>query len=86
MTIHHCPIPNCPFKVDHALRMCAAHYKLIPRPQQDALSFYAKKSKYGPAHKASFERAVESVTKLVAGRIPTRDQAAPAPVHHYWDD
>ena len=83
---HHCPIPNCPFPVPSPFRLCKTHYRLVPRPQQDALASYARSHKYGPAHQASFERAVETVTKLIAGRIPTRDQAAPAPAERWWQE
>lgn len=63
-----CPIPNCPFSVAGPLRICKAHYRNVPRPQQDALNHYARHHKGGPAHVASFKRAVESVTKLLEAR------------------
>jgi len=63
-----CPIPNCPFPVAGPLRICKAHYRNVPRPQQDALNHYAKHHKGGPAHRAAFARAVESVTKLIEAR------------------
>ena len=61
-----CPINNCVFDVPGQLRICSAHWKLVPRPQQDALAHYAKAHKGGPAHRASFERALESVRKTLA--------------------
>jgi hypothetical protein len=61
-----CPIPKCIFAVAGPLRVCRNHYRLIPRPQQDALAHYARVHKGGPAHKASFERAVESALKTLA--------------------
>lgn len=65
---NHCPIPNCPFPVAGPLRICSTHYRLVPRPQQDALNHYARSRKGGPAHRASFERAVESITKTLQAR------------------
>jgi hypothetical protein len=78
-----CPIPNCPFQVVGPLRICAAHYKLMPRPQQDALNHYARTRKGGPSHIGAFERAVESVQKTLVGRTrpPVREVSLP-----YRDD
>ena len=81
MTTIYCPIQHCPFPVDNPLRMCKAHHRLVPKPMAEALSFYAKSHKYGPAHRASFERAVESVTKLIEGQNPKRQTSQP-----YRDD
>lgn len=74
-----CAIPNCSNPVAGPLRVCAPHYKCIPRPQAEALSFYARKNKRGPAHRAAFERAVESVTKLIEAR-----QRSLGPVRAGW--
>jgi hypothetical protein len=63
-----CPINHCAFVVAGPLRICKAHFRLVPRPQADALSHYARHHKGGPAHHAAFERAVESVTKLIEAR------------------
>lgn len=63
-----CPIEGCPFPVPGPLRICPTHYKLVPRPQQDALAGYARHHKGGPAHIASYDRAVESVHKVVQAR------------------
>jgi len=82
-----CPIPNCPFPVTGPLRICKAHHRLIPRPQQDALNYYARMRKGGPSHVASFERAVESVTKLLEARRPVQAEAPERPVSlPYRDD
>jgi hypothetical protein len=61
-----CPIERCVFEVPGPLRICKNHFRLVPRPQQDALAHYAKAHKGGPAHKASFARAVESIEKTLA--------------------
>lgn len=63
-----CPIPGCVFEVAGPLRICKNHYRLIPRPQQDALAHYAKAHKGGPSHKDAFKRAVDSVLKTLAFR------------------
>ncbi len=60
-----CPIPRCVLDVAGPLRLCSNHFKLVPRPQQDALAHYARAHKGGPAHRAAFERAVESVRKTL---------------------
>lgn len=65
-----CPIPKCPFPVAGPLRICKAHYRLVPRPQADALNHYARSHKGGPAHRASFDRSVESVMKTIQARTP----------------
>ena len=70
-----CPIPTCRSDVGGPLRMCAGHFKLVPYPIRDALNHYAKKYKGGPAHRASFARAVESVTKILASRSLTGNEA-----------
>ena len=75
---HHCPIEHCPFQVAGPLRICSTHYRLVPRPQQDALNHYARSYKGGPAHRASFERAVESITKTLQARAkPVVQHAEP---------
>ena len=71
-----CQIINCPFTVAGPLRICSTHCKLVPRPQQDALAHYARSHKGGPAHRASFERAMESVNKI----LESRRTAPPTPV------
>lgn len=76
-----CPIDHCTAPVPGPMRVCTNHYKLIPRPQQEALSFYAKKNKRGPAHRAAFDRAVESIVKLLQMRRPARAVSTP-----YRDD
>jgi len=63
-----CPIAGCVCPVPGELRICPTHYKLVPRPQQDALAHYARWRKGGPAHVAAYERALESVNKVVAAR------------------
>lgn len=80
-----CPIPKCPFPVAGPLRLCSAHYKLVPRPQQDALAHYARHHKQGPAHRASFERAMESVLKVLDGRATVSKPREPANLP-YRDD
>lgn len=69
---YYCPIPNCRFEVARPLRICKSHWSLVPRPQADALSHYARTRKGGPSHVAAFERAVESVTKLLEARRPVQ--------------
>lgn len=64
-----CPITNCVSPVLGPMRVCKTCYRHIPRPQQEALSFYAKKNKRGPAHQAAFDRACESIEK-VARHVP----------------
>ena len=80
-----CPINQCVFPVDGPLRLCRNHYRLVPRPQQDALAHYAKAHKGGPAHKASFARAVESVLKTLAFHEKLVPSAQPAALP-YRDD
>ena len=80
-----CPIPNCPFPVAGPLRICSTHYRLVPRPQQDALNHYARSHKGGPAHKGAFARAVESVVKTIAARTPQPRVTTPAALP-YRDD
>ena len=63
-----CPIASCQVPCGGPLRICKVHYRLVPRPQQDALNHYARHHKGGPAHHAAFERAVESVETLLAKR------------------
>ena len=78
-----CPIPNCVNEVNWSYRICRPHFALVPRPQQEALNHYAK-HKGGPAHRAAFDRAVESVTKLIEARhrpAPVRPVSLP-----YKDD
>lgn len=80
-----CPIQGCVFEVAGPLRICKNHYRLIPRPQQDALAHYAKAHKGGTAHRASFERAVESVLKTLAFHKTLVPAAKPAALP-YRDD
>lgn len=84
---HQCPIARCPFPVGGPLRICREHYRLVPRPQQDALAHYARTRKGGPAHIASFERAVESVEKTIAARTPKPADRPTKPAYTpYRDD
>lgn len=83
---HRCPIANCPFPVKGPLTICKEHYRLIPRPQQDALNHYARTRKGGPAHEASFDRAVETITKLLAARATNREAAQKPAALPYRDD
>lgn len=76
--IYSCPIPHCQASVNGPLRICGSHYALLPKPQRQALASYARTSKGGPAHRASFERAVESISAIVESRRPVQ---AVLPVH-----
>lgn len=76
-----CPVANCVIDVAGPLRVCRGHYALIPRPQQDALNHYARTRKGGPAHEASFDRAVDSIEKMIESRKPIQRAALP-----YRDD
>lgn len=77
----HCPVTGCVNTVPREeLCMCKPHYKLVPRPQQDALNHYARSHKGGPAHRGSFKRAVETVNAFIGARAP---QQASTP---YRDD
>jgi hypothetical protein len=80
-----CPIDGCPAQVAGDLRICSTHYKLVPRPQQSALASFARSHKGGPAHRAAFERACESVTNGLEGRRgrPLQARAVALP---YRDD
>lgn len=71
--------------VPSPLRICSNHFRLVPRTQQDALAHYARHYKGGPAHQAAFDRAVESINKVIAwGRATV---AADKPVSlPYRDD
>lgn len=80
-----CPISHCSVPVEGPLRVCKEHYRHIPRPQAEALSFYAKKNKRGRAHTDAFERAVDSIEKLIASRRP-KPVERPAPAMPYRDD
>jgi hypothetical protein len=62
-----CPIPHCSAPVSGPGKVCRPHYRLIPRPQQEALNHYAK-HKGSQSHVASFARAVESVERLLGAR------------------
>lgn len=75
-----CPIPGCVFEMPGPLRICSTHYKLIPRPQQDALNHYARTRQGGPLHVGAYERAVESVCKLLAARQPVQRLPLARPV------
>ena len=80
-----CPIPNCQAQVAGPLRICSSHYALVPLPQRQALASYARTRKGGPAHRASFERAVEHITKTLQARAPEPRVKTPA-VRPYWED
>jgi hypothetical protein len=80
-----CPIDQCVSQVEGPLRVCRAHYTMIPKPQQEALAHYARSHKGGPAHRASFERAVESIEKTIAFHKTLVPEKKPAPLP-YRDD
>lgn len=82
-----CPISGCVIFVPGPLRICATHYKLVPRPQQEALAHYARTRKGGPSHVGAFERAVESVTKILVARSSGQTDAVKLPTSlPYRDD
>ena len=60
-----CPIANCPAQVTHPRSICKAHKRLLPRPLLDALAYYGKKRNGGRQHQVVFERAVESINKVM---------------------
>jgi hypothetical protein len=60
-----CPIPDCRAEVSGPLRLCRAHFCIVPPPIQAALASFARAHKGGPAHRASFARAVESIEKTI---------------------
>jgi hypothetical protein len=72
-----CPIEHCLREVSGPLRLCAAHFHLVPAPLRQALSSFARVHKGGPAHRAAFARAVESVVKTLAFQRQLVDTPAP---------
>lgn len=78
-----CPINGCTTTVTRSLRVCKRHWSNIPVPQQQALASFARVNNGGPAHKAAFARAIESIHKTLEfhnslAQVPARPK--------YWDE
>jgi len=37
MAKHKCAVPSCNIKVKHGILMCAPHWRMVPRPEQNAV-------------------------------------------------
>jgi len=82
-----CPIEQCLREVSGPLRLCVAHFHLVPAPLRQALSSFARAHNRGPAHRAAFELAVESVVKTLAFQRQLVDTSATQPASlPYRDD
>lgn len=73
----HCPIPGCPIPVAGPLRICTAHWSLVPQNQQDMMDHYARTKKGGPGHIGAFERAVETICLTIKVPVPVMGNDRP---------
>lgn len=74
---HKCPIENCPFEVPHSQLMCKGHWRLVPRPIQSEIYSCFRKRRGSAGHLAAIKRAIESVTKTIAGWAEKHEQESP---------
>ena len=63
MASHECPAVRCPARVSLGMLMCRPHWRMVPRPLQNAV-YAAWDNGLGagtPAHEAAMDAAIRAV-------------------------
>lgn len=70
MTTHHiCPITTCQAVIPGHHALCSGHFKLVPKPLQEAMYHYGKKHRGGPSHQRAIRDAIKKVEEVLKGQV-----------------